>query len=103
MVIACTESGRADVGLVGSRTMGMSIVGCDVGGTFTDLILYDETSGALEYAKVPSTPKNQAEGVLSALAETGVDAKDLALFIHGTTVTTNALLERKLARCALIT
>lgn len=83
--------------------MGTSIVGCDVGGTFTDLILYDETSGTIEYSKVPSTPKNQAEAVLSALVRTGVDAKDLALFIHGTTVTTNALLERKLARCGLIT
>ena len=83
--------------------MGISVVGCDVGGTFTDLILYNEASSAIEYAKVPSTPKNQAEGVLSALAQTGADAKDLALFIHGTTVTTNALLERKLARCGLIT
>jgi N-methylhydantoinase A len=83
--------------------MGLSIVGCDVGGTFTDLILYDETSGDIKYAKVPSTPANQAEGVLAALEQTGVDPQDLAFFIHGTTVTTNALLERKLARCGLIT
>ena len=83
--------------------MGLSIVGCDVGGTFTDLILYDEASGNLKYAKVPSTPANQAEGVLAALEQTGVDPHELALFIHGTTVTTNALLERKLARCGLIT
>ena len=80
-----------------------SIVGCDVGGTFTDLIVYDEASGAIKYAKVPSTPENQAEGVLAALAQTGVDPADLAIFIHGTTVTTNALLERKLPRCGLIT
>ncbi|MGA8610210.1 MAG: hydantoinase/oxoprolinase family protein [Xanthobacteraceae bacterium] len=80
-----------------------SIVGCDVGGTFTDLIVYDEASGAIKYAKVPSTPENQAEGVLAALAQTDVDPGDLAIFIHGTTVTTNALLERKLPRCGLVT
>jgi N-methylhydantoinase A len=80
-----------------------SIVGCDVGGTFTDLIVYDEASGAIKYAKVPSTPENQAEGVLTALAQADVDPADLAIFIHGTTVTTNALLERKLPRCGLIT
>jgi N-methylhydantoinase A len=83
--------------------MGLSVVGCDVGGTFTDLILYDQESGDIKYAKVPSTPANQAEGVLTALANTRVDPQDLAIFIHGTTVTTNALLERKLARCGLIT
>jgi N-methylhydantoinase A len=80
-----------------------SIVGCDVGGTFTDLIVYDEASGTIKYAKVPSTPENQAEGVLAALAQTGADPGDVAMFIHGTTVTTNALLERKLPRCGLIT
>src|SRR5277367_378849 len=83
--------------------MGLSVVGCDVGGTFTDLILYDETSGQIRFAKVPSTPANQAEGVLAALDRTGADPADLAIFIHGTTVTTNALLERKLPRCGLIT
>ncbi len=83
--------------------MPLSVVGCDVGGTFTDLILYDEASGAIQYAKVPSTPGNQADGVLAAMAQTGADPRELALFIHGTTVTTNALLERKLPRCGLIT
>lgn len=83
--------------------MGVSVVGCDVGGTFTDLIFYDEDKRDLRYAKVPSTPANQAEGVLSALEATKVDLSELSLFIHGTTVTTNALLERKLARCGLIT
>jgi N-methylhydantoinase A len=82
---------------------GLTIVGCDVGGTFTDLILHDERSGTIKYAKVPSTPANQAEGVLAALDRTGADARDIGLFIHGTTVTTNALLERKLACCGLIT
>lgn len=79
------------------------VVGCDVGGTFTDLILYDQAAGTIRYAKVPSTPANQAEGVLAALHAAGVDFTRLAMLIHGTTVTTNALLERKLARCGLIT
>ena len=79
------------------------IVGCDVGGTFTDLIALDPATGAIRYAKVPSTPSNQAVGVLQALDTAGCDVAGVALFIHGTTVTTNALLERKLARCGLIT
>jgi N-methylhydantoinase A len=85
------------------REMGLSVVGCDVGGTFTDLIVYDSVSGKIKYAKVPSTPANQAEGVLAALDQADVDLKQLGMLIHGTTVTTNALLERKLARCGLIT
>jgi N-methylhydantoinase A len=79
------------------------IIGCDVGGTFTDLILLDGQSGALRIAKVPTTTHNQAEGVLAALAKADVLPQDISLFIHGTTVATNALLERKLARCGLIT
>jgi N-methylhydantoinase A len=79
------------------------VIGCDVGGTFTDLILLDGQSGALRIAKVPTTTHNQAEGVLAALAKADVLPQDISLFIHGTTVATNALLERKLARCGLIT
>src|ERR1700733_5809834 len=83
--------------------IGLTIVGCDVGGTFPDLILHDEQTGTIKYAKVPSTPANQAEGVLAALDRAGADLRDVALLIHGTTVTTNALLERKLPKCGLIT
>lgn len=79
------------------------IVGCDVGGTFTDLILYNTLQGALEFAKVPTTTANQADGVLTALEKTGRGAHDIDLLIHGTTATTNAVLERKLARCGLVT
>jgi N-methylhydantoinase A len=83
--------------------MDVSVVGCDVGGTFTDVILYDQSADEIRYAKVPTTPSNQAEGVLAALNRAGVDFERLGLFIHGTTVTTNAVLERKLSRCGLIT
>ena len=55
------------------------IVGVDVGGTFTDLMLIDEAAGDIRVAKVPTTPDNQAFGVLAALAETGeADPKPLA-------------------------
>jgi len=79
------------------------VAGIDVGGTFTDLVLLDPTSGAVRLAKVPTTPGNQAEGVLAALAAAGADLSRIDLIVHGTTTTTNAVLERKLARTGLIT
>lgn len=80
-----------------------TVVGCDVGGTFTDLILLRPGGGGLKIAKVPTTTANQAEGVLAALDAVTVSAGEIGLFIHGTTATTNAVLERKLARCGLVT
>jgi len=79
------------------------IVGVDVGGTFTDLILMDAAGRDLRVAKVPTTVENQAFGVLAALDSTGVPLADVATIIHGTTATTNALLERKIATAGLIT
>src|SRR5262245_47118986 len=79
------------------------LVGVDVGGTFTDLVLLDEATGAVRVGKVPTTVANQAEGVLAALAEAGAAPADLAIVVHGTTTATNALLERKGARTGLIT
>ncbi|WP_169569680.1 hydantoinase/oxoprolinase family protein [Sneathiella limimaris] len=79
------------------------LIGVDVGGTFTDLISVDPISGALEIAKVPTTVDNQAFGVLSALESAKVDLTTVAAINHGTTTTTNALLERKIAKVGLIT
>ena len=79
------------------------IIGVDVGGTFTDLILLDAATGEVRIAKVPSTPENQAFGVLSAIESTGASLESLEGIVHGTTVTTNALLERKVSPCGLIT
>ncbi len=79
------------------------VAGIDVGGTFTDLVLVDEASGEVRLAKVPTTPENQAFGVLAALAQAGVALGELATIVHGTTTTTNALLERKTAKIGLIT
>ena len=81
----------------------MKIVGVDVGGTFTDLILFDEERRDVRVAKVPTTVENQAFGVLAALAQAGAVLGELGAIVHGTTTTTNALLERKIARVGLIT
>ncbi len=81
------------------------IAGIDVGGTFTDLLL-TETDAAgtrVRLAKVPTSAANQALGVLAAIEATGVSPAGLDLIIHGTTVTTNAVLERKVPRVGLIT
>ena len=83
--------------------MSHRLAGVDVGGTFTDLLFMDETAGDVRLAKVPTTTENQAFGVLAALERAGIDAASLDLLVHGTTTTTNALLERKLATTGLIT
>jgi N-methylhydantoinase A len=82
--------------------MARRVAGIDVGGTFTDLLL-QEADGSVRLAKVPTTAANQADGVLAAIAEAGSDPASLDLIIHGTTATTNAVLERKLARVGLVT
>ncbi len=79
------------------------VAGVDVGGTFTDLIVFDPASGDVRLAKVPTTLPNQSGGVLAAFDAAGADLAALDLIVHGTTTTTNAVLERQLARTGLIT
>jgi N-methylhydantoinase A len=79
------------------------IIGVDVGGTFTDLVMIDRDTGHMRIAKTPSTLDNQAFGVLTALDEAKIALPDVDLIVHGTTTTTNAVLERKLSRTGLIT
>jgi N-methylhydantoinase A len=79
------------------------IAGIDVGGTFTDLVLVDDVAGTVRVAKVPTTVDNQAFGVLAAIAAAGVEPGALDAIVHGTTTTTNAMLERKIAKVGLIT
>ena len=79
------------------------LAGIDVGGTFTDLILVDDITGEVKLAKVPTTIDNQAFGVLAAIEAAGADPAGLSAIIHGTTTTTNAMLERKIAKVGLIT
>lgn len=82
-------------------------LGVDVGGTFTDLLLFNQDSGAFWRHKTPSTPHDSSEGILNGVAaicdEAGVAAKDIEYLLHGTTVATNAVLEGKGARVGLVT
>ena len=77
------------------------IAGIDVGGTYTDLLLVG--SDGVKVVKTPTTSENQAYGVLKALAETGVPLAEIEAIVHGTTTTTNAVLERKLSCTGMIT
>jgi N-methylhydantoinase A len=79
------------------------VAGIDVGGTFTDMVLFDAAHGTVRLAKVPTTLDNQAFGVIHALDAAEADIAALDLIVHGTTTTTNAVLERKLCRTGLIT
>ncbi|GLV24678.1 hydantoinase/oxoprolinase family protein [Sphingobium sp. TomTYG45] len=80
-----------------------SVVGIDVGGTFTDLYFMDEANGTDLVLKVPSTPQDPSRGVVDALAEAGLDPKKLDAILHGTTIATNAVIERRGASTALVT
>jgi N-methylhydantoinase A len=83
---------------------GNVVAGIDVGGTFTDLLLIDGRQGGRAFiAKTPTTVENQAFGVVTALAETGFLIEAIDLIVHGTTTTTNAVLERRLAKTGMIT
>ncbi|MFC4948949.1 hydantoinase/oxoprolinase family protein [Pseudonocardia sp. GCM10023141] len=82
-------------------------LGVDVGGTFTDVLLVEEASGATWRAKTASTPADQAVGVLTGIgkvcAEAGIELSEVAQVLHGTTVATNAILEGKGATVGLVT
>ena len=80
-------------------------IGVDVGGTHTDLVLNDIETGAVKIEKLPSSPENPALAVLEGLKRllgAGVQPDEIAFFAHGTTVTTNALLEGKGSRIGLL-
>ena len=79
------------------------LIGVDVGGTFTDLVMLDQKTKKVSLAKVPTTLDNQAFGVLAALEEADANLATVDLIVHGTTTTTNAVLERKLCKTGLIT
>jgi N-methylhydantoinase A len=75
----------------------------DIGGTFTDLVYLDDATGTVGLAKAPSTPPTFGDGIMDALAKSGVAPAAIEQFVHGTTVVINALTERKGARTALVT
>ena len=79
------------------------LVGIDVGGTFTDVLCYDLAGKKFLSAKVLSLPGEQWRGVLDALDALGIETGAIEAFVHGTTIATNALLERKGAKTGLVT
>ena len=79
------------------------VVGVDVGGTFTDMFFIDEVDGTCEVIKVPTTREDQSRGIQQGIERTLGGLADVATIVHGTTVATNALLERKGAQTGLIT
>jgi len=81
----------------------MFIVGIDVGGTFTDLAAVDESTGRVVVTKLPSRPRDEAAAVLAGLGALGIASRDVRRLVHGTTVGTNAVLERRGARVAVLT
>jgi len=78
------------------------VVAVDVGGTFTDICVLDADTGELRVAKVPST-RDPIEGVMAGVADAGIDLAQVALFSHGTTVATNALITRRFPPAAMVT
>ncbi len=75
----------------------------DVGGTFTDVAAFNETTGELQLGKTLTTPQHLASGIGHGVARAGADFRATRLFLHGTTVAINTILERSGARCALLT
>ncbi|HUV32601.1 MAG TPA: hydantoinase/oxoprolinase N-terminal domain-containing protein, partial [Devosiaceae bacterium] len=79
------------------------VVGVDVGGTFTDVFVWDEAGQIVTTAKVPSTRGDQSQGFIEGIRQRVANFAEIATVVHGTTVGTNALLERKGARTGIIT
>lgn len=77
-------------------------VAVDVGGTFTDVCIMDETTGEIRIEKTSSTPDDPMVAILNGIDQGGIDLSDVSMFSHGTTVATNALIQRNLPRTAMI-
>ena len=74
----------------------------DIGGTFTDIVAFDPETGTLGLGKALSTPSHLVEGIAAGMARAGVGYRDAALFLHGSTIAINTMLERTGARAALV-
>jgi N-methylhydantoinase A len=90
-----------------SERAGRLRIGIDTGGTFTDVVAYDEETGSLTVTKTPTTPADPASGFVTGLRKVldlaGADISSVAAISHGTTIATNLLLEAKLGRLGFIT
>jgi N-methylhydantoinase A len=81
-------------------------VATDAGGTFTDMVAFDEGTGTIFVGKALTTPSDPSRGVVAAIRqgrETGLASDNVSLFVHGGTTAINAITERKGARTALVT
>src|SRR5690606_9739077 len=89
------------------RELGPIRAGIDIGGTFTDLQIHDPRQGRILSHKVPTTPEDPSIGLIAGLKRAseryGFQLRDIGYVLHGTTIATNAVLERKLPRGALVT
>src|SRR5262245_29057369 len=74
----------------------------DIGGTFTDIAVFDDRSGQLRFGKTLSTPSRLVEGINAGVAKAGSDYKSAGLFLHGSTIAINTILERRGAKTALL-
>src|SRR6202043_2532719 len=74
----------------------------DIGGTFTDIAVFDEKSGKLTFGKALSTPAHLVEGISTGVAKAGSDYRSAGLFLHGSTIAINTMLERTGAKTALL-
>src|SRR5438105_4636001 len=74
----------------------------DIGGTFTDIAVFDDHSSALTFGKALSTPQRLVDGINKGVAKAGSDYRSAGLFLHGSTVAINAILERTGAKTALL-
>ena len=81
-------------------------IGVDVGGTFTDLVMTETSTGRLTFYKEPSTPSDPSEavekGIVGLLARAGAKASEVELIVHGTTIGLNAIIQRRGAPLALV-
>ena len=78
-------------------------IASDIGGTFTDLVYLDESTGKMGVSKVSTTPKDFSDGVIHTLQKAQLKVSDTSFFVHGSTIIINALTERKGAKTGLIT
>ena len=83
------------------RASGLRLA-ADIGGTFTDVAVFDDRSGTLRFGKVLSTPDHLPDGITEGVGKAGCDYASAGLFVHGSTVAINTILERKGARTALL-
>lgn len=81
----------------------MGRLATDIGGTFTDLVYFDEETGDLEIAKSLTTPSELTQGLINAVNQGGISAKSVDFFVHGGTTVINAITERKGVKTALVT